>query len=180
MDTRDMLTGSPSGSPSLQTSKAIYFEVPGQPQGKGRPRVGMVGDHARMFTPQKTVAYEGFIALQAQIAMAGHDLVEGPVLVRMFIALQVPGSWSQKKQRAALADQVFPTTKPDTDNVVKAVFDACNGVVWKDDVQVIDLDLKKRYREQPGVWVEIVPFAIGLTQPERGAQQEQGDLLAAA
>jgi hypothetical protein len=41
----------------------------------------------------------------------------GPVEVRMFIALQVPASWSQKKQRQALEGTVFPTTKPDVDNV---------------------------------------------------------------
>lgn len=137
---------------------SIRFTVPGQPQGKGRPRVGTIGAHARMFTPAKTLAYEGFIALQAQIAMAGHDLVEGPVEVRMFIALKVPASWSQKKQRQALEGLVLPTTKPDKDNVIKAVFDALNGVVWKDDVQVVDLVSKKRYSTQPRVDVEVVPF----------------------
>jgi len=177
MDTRDMLTGTPDGAPSLEVSKAVYFEVPGQPQGKGRPRVGQVGGHARMFTPAKTIAYEGFVALQAQLAMAGRDLIEGPVLVRMLIACTVPGSWSLKKQRAALADQVFPTTKPDTDNVIKAVFDACNGVVWRDDVQAVDLELRKRYRETPGVWIEVVPIA---TSAEAPAAQSQASLLEAA
>lgn len=150
----------------------IRFTVPGQPQGKGRPRVGTIGGHARMFTPQKTLAYEGFIALQAQIAMAGHDLVEGPVLVRMFIALQVPASWSQKKQRAALEGLHFPTTKPDVDNTVKAVFDGLNGVVWKDDVQVVDLVLSKRYSSTPRVEVEVVPIVMAL--PELLAQVAAG------
>lgn len=40
----------------------IEFVVPGSPQGKGRPRIGRVAGHARMFTPPKTVAYEGSIA----------------------------------------------------------------------------------------------------------------------
>lgn len=159
MDTQDMLTGSPLGSPSLRAD-SIRFSVPGQPQGKGRPRVGQIAGHARMFTPAKTIAYEGFIALQAQIAMAGHDLVEGPVLVRMFIALQVPTSWSQKKQRAALDGLHFPTTKPDVDNTVKAVFDGLNGVVWRDDVQVVDLQLTKRYSASPRVEVEVVPIVV--------------------
>lgn len=176
MDTQDMLTGAARGAPSLETG-SIRFSVPGQPQGKGRPRVGTIAGHARMFTPQKTVAYEGFIALQAQIAMAGHDLVEGPVEVRMFIAMQVPSSWSQKKQRAALADLVLPTTKPDKDNVIKAVFDGCNGVVWKDDVQVVDLHTKKRYRTAPRVDVEIVPI-VAAAAPGAAVQTEQFELVA--
>lgn len=175
MDTQDMLTGSPSGSPSLKAG-SIRFSVPGQPQGKGRPRVGTIGAHARMFTPAKTLAYEGFIALQAQIAMAGHDLVEGPVEVRMFIALQVPASWSQKKQRQALEGFVLPTKKPDKDNVIKAVFDALNGVVWKDDVQVVDLVSKKRYSTQPRVDVEIVPIEVSARE---APPTLQADLLAA-
>jgi len=39
--------------------------------------------------------------------------------------------------------------------VVKAVCDAINGVVWKDDVQVVELTLKKRYSVVPGVAVRI-------------------------
>ena len=43
----------------------VAFVVPGEPQGKGRARVGKINGHARMFTPAKTVAYEGLIALAA-------------------------------------------------------------------------------------------------------------------
>jgi Holliday junction resolvase RusA-like endonuclease len=146
-------------------SNPIRFTVPGQPQGKGRPRVGQIAGHARMFTPAKTLAYEGFIALQAQIAMAGHDLVEGPVEVRMFIALQIPESKSQKWKRDALAGLVFPTTKPDVDNTIKAVFDALNGVVWKDDVQVVGMHMTKRYSANPRVDVEVVPLSAQIAAP---------------
>ena len=54
--------------------RPIVFTVPGEPQGKGRPRIGRVGQHARMFTPAKTVAYEGLVALAAQEAMQGRDI----------------------------------------------------------------------------------------------------------
>jgi Holliday junction resolvase RusA-like endonuclease len=177
MDTQDMLTGAAQGAPSLKAS-AVRFTVPGQPQGKGRPRVGQIAGHARMFTPQKTVAYEGFIALQAQIAMQHHALLEGPVAVRIFIACQVPESKSKKWKADALAGLILPTTKPDKDNVIKAVFDALNGVVWKDDVQVCDLDSKKRYSTQPRVEVEIVPIGVAAAPPAR-AQTGQGLLLEA-
>lgn len=133
----------------------IAFTVPGQPQGKGRARIGRVGAHSRMFTPAKTVAYEGLIAHAAQIAMAGRPMLEGAVVVEMFIACQVPASWSLKKQRMALAGEVFPTTKPDVDNVEKAVFDGLNGVLWKDDVQVVDVVKSKRYAATPCVRVEV-------------------------
>lgn len=146
----------------------IAFTVPGQPQGKGRPRIGKIGQHARMFTPAKTVAYEGLIAHAAQLAMAGRPMLDGPVEVSLAIECQVPASWSQKKQRQALAGEVMPTTKPDVDNVVKAVFDGLNGVLWRDDVQVVSLRLRKRYSGTP--CVRVVAQAVA-------QRVEQGELL---
>ena len=133
----------------------IHFHIPGQPVGKGRPRIGKVGPHARMFTPAKTVNYESTVALFAAQAMAGRALLTGPVNLQMRVDFPIPASWSMKKQRAAEAGQILPTVKPDSDNIVKAVCDAINGVVWKDDVQVVDLTVKKRYSVVPGVAVRI-------------------------
>ena len=138
---------------------AITFIVPGAPQGKGRPRVGSIGGHARMFTPAKTVAYEGLIAHAAQQAMAGRALLDEPVSCRVLIVAPVPASWSKRKQADALAGAVFPTTKPDADNVVKAIFDGLNGVLWRDDVLVVDLAVRKRYGATPRVEVAVEPVA---------------------
>lgn len=75
--------------------------------------------------------------------------------IRLVVDFAIPASWSMKKQRAADAGLILPKVKPDADNVIKAVCDAINGVVWVDDVQVVDLTLKKRYSMQPGVAVRI-------------------------
>ncbi|MBG4145971.1 RusA family crossover junction endodeoxyribonuclease, partial [Pseudomonas aeruginosa] len=57
--------------------RPVLFTVPGEPVGKGRPRIGRVGAHARMFTPAKTAAYEGLVAMAAQEALAGRPLIAG-------------------------------------------------------------------------------------------------------
>jgi len=138
--------------------KPVQFLVPGEPVGKGRPRIGRVGGHARMFTPQKTASYEGLIALAGTEAMAGRTLLEGAVMVEMRIVLAIPQSMSNKRRAMAIAGELFPTKKPDMDNVIKAIYDGLNGVVWKDDVQVVDAFVRKRYGEVPGVHVRIVPL----------------------
>lgn len=143
-------------------STTLVFVVPGQPQGKGRPRVGRIAGQARMFTPAKTVAYEGLIAHAAQQAMQGRAPIDGPVAVVLDVLCQVPTSWSKKKQAQALAGLIFPVTKPDIDNVEKAIFDGLNGVAWKDDVQVVDVCKRKRYAETPGVHVEITAIPAPL------------------
>jgi len=133
----------------------VSFPTPGEPQGKGRAKIVKVGGFSRMATPQKTVAYEGLIAHAAHQAMAGAAPVEFACQVQLSITVGVPASWSKKKQAAALAGQVLPTKKPDTDNVVKAVFDGMNGVVWRDDVQAVDLFVRKRYGAAPCVFVRV-------------------------
>ena len=133
----------------------IRFTVPGQPQGKQRPKIVKIGGFSRMATPKATVAYEGLVAHAAQVAMAGRPPLQSAVGCNVFIDCQVPASWSQKKQRMALAGEVLPESKPDADNVVKAIFDGLNGVLWRDDVLVVDLRVRKRYAATPCVRVEV-------------------------
>ena len=133
----------------------VSFTVPGEPIGKGRPRASTRAGHAALYTPKKTANYESLIAHAAHQAMAGAAPVEFACQVQLSITVGVPASWSKKKQAAALAGQVLPTKKPDTDNVVKAVFDGMNGVVWRDDVQAVDLFVRKRYGAAPCVFVRV-------------------------
>lgn len=138
--------------------KPVSFIVPGEALGKGRPRVSTVGGHARMFTPAKTANYETLIAMAAQQAMQGRELIAGPVMLEMKISVSVAASWSKKKTAAALLGTVMPTKKPDADNVLKAICDGINGIVFKDDVQVVNVSLSKRFSETPGVSVRVVPL----------------------
>lgn len=138
----------------------VRFEVPGEPQGKGRDRVGRgPGGHARMFTPAKTVAYEGLIALAAQHAMQGKPMMQGACAVLIDAYCSVPASWSKKKRAAALAGDLYPTSKPDVDNIAKAVGDGANGVVWADDKQIADLRIRRRYAAVPMLAVDVMDLS---------------------
>lgn len=142
----------------MHNHSPVSFVVPGEPVGKGRPRVSTIGGHARMFTPKKTANYETLVSMAAQQAMADRELIEGPVMVELQILVGVAASWSKKKTAQALAGQVMPTKKPDIDNVLKAICDGINGIVFKDDVQVVDVHSRKRFSETPGVRVKVVPL----------------------
>jgi hypothetical protein len=45
--------------------------------------------------------------------------------------------------------------KPDSDNVVKVVADSLNGIAYRDDVQLVDVSMRKFYAERPRVEVGI-------------------------
>lgn len=131
----------------------VQFVVPGQPVAKGRPKFARRGKFVSTYSPEKTVNYEGLVAHTASVAMAGRGLIHGAVSVDLDIRLQIPESWSKKKKLAAAQGQIAPTKKPDIDNCEKGIFDGMNGVVWNDDVQVVQVSKRKRYAETPGVVV---------------------------
>lgn len=147
--------------PQKTPTKPVSFHVPGAVVGKMRARIGKVGAHARMFTPEKTVNYEGFVKFCAMQALRkdGGAQMDGPVQVNLLIGVAIPMSWSKKKHAQALSGEIYPTSKPDLDNAVKSIFDAMNGVVYRDDAQVVTTVVKKRYRDAPGAWITV--FEIG-------------------
>jgi len=120
----------------------IIFSVEGNPQGKARARFTKTG-HA--YTPQKTVDYENDIAIKAKQAMGSSDPLETPVAVYVYANYAIPASYSNKRKEACLNRSERPTKKPDADNICKAVCDAMNGIVYKDDSQVVSLHFTKRY-----------------------------------
>lgn len=66
-----------------------------------------------------------------------------------------PKSFSKKKTAAAERGDILPVTKPDADNYLKGVKDALKGVIWKDDSQVVDAFVRKRYSSRPRIEVKI-------------------------
>ena len=42
-----------------------------------------------------------------------------------------------------LNGELLPAKKPDIDNIVKAVLDALNEVAYRDDTQVVELQVRK-------------------------------------
>lgn len=138
---------------------SVLVIIEGEPVGKGRPKATTIGGGARMYTPAKTKNYEAMVKAEASKSMAGLLPFVVPCLVEMRIVLGVPASYSKKKREACLAGDILPTKKPDSDNVIKAIFDAFNGVVWNDDVQATDLIVRKRFGEAPHVEVRVTPLA---------------------
>lgn len=137
----------------------IQFTVPGLPQGKGRARFSTRGKSVRAFTPAKTVAYEGLIALAGEKAMEGCALLEGPVHLVVDATFPIPVSWNKAKKLAAQSGLSWHTSKPDADNIMKAVGDGLNEVVWKDDSQIVMARIIKQYGPTPGLLVTVEPLA---------------------
>ena len=138
-----------------EASKGTRFVVPGKPRGKGRPRFARMGNYVRTYTPAETAAYENLVALEYQ--SAGGVLMECPVEVTILASFAPPKSASKKMRDAMLNGQIVPNCKPDIDNIIKAVLDGLNGVAYKDDTQVINVQAARYYGAVAEVEVWVVP-----------------------
>ncbi len=134
----------------------IHFQVEGDPKGKGRPRFSRVGSFTKVYTDKQTLSYEAMIATFAKQAMGGTEPLKTPVSVFLYVRLPIPQSYPKKRKEACLNGSEMPCKKPDIDNIAKTYLDAMNGVIFVDDIQVIDLHVKKVYAEKAGVDVMVM------------------------
>lgn len=133
-----------TAAPRLET---ISLNIPGKPLAFARTR----GENR--FTPSPQRAYASLIGLLANQAMAraGLDPLDGPLEMQMRATYAYPDSWSEAKRTR----EVFKTSKPDADNIVKIVADALSTIVYRDDAQIVRVNAEKCYGEIEGVTVVI-------------------------
>lgn len=132
----------------------IQITIPGTPVAKGRPRAvrkGRIG--VRMYTPAKTAKFEAWCRLAATAVWGNQAPLDGPLSVIFMIYMPIPTSLSAKK-RAELMGKPH-TKKPDASNIIKAVEDAFNGIVWSDDSQISLLTAHKVYDTEPRIEVNV-------------------------
>ena len=128
----------------------IVIKVDGQPVGKSRPRFTKGG---RVYTPSKTRQYEDQVQRAAIEAMGTSKFNDAPVQVFMIAYMEIPKSYSQAKRNRCMMGQHSPT-RPDSDNILKAVLDGCNGIIYRDDRFVFDVRCIRRYDDGQGPRLE--------------------------
>lgn len=145
----------------------LMFKLVCRPRSKERARFG----RGRTYTPEKTVAYESGVRRAVEAALlsfVGREEfpIDGPVGITLeFISLP-PKKWPKGR--------MWPwwTTRPDFDNLTKAVVDALNGTAWTDDQRIVLSAQMKRYA-MPGEEAGVV-----VTVWEVGEDDEWGDAVA--
>lgn len=123
--------------------------IPGVPVGKGRPKFSTFNGHAVAYTPEKTVNYETLVKLSFQQSDEKAFDRETQLRAEIIAYFPIPKSTSKKKRDEMERGLIFPTKKPDTDNIAKAILDALNGLAYYDDAQVVHLEVQKRYSNEP-------------------------------
>lgn len=142
--------------------REIAFEVPGPIKGKARARTTRTGI---TYTPKETVQYENLVKVCFREAqeISGVTFEDEPVAAVLDVYYEIPKSTTKKNCALMLLNKLLPTKKPDVDNIAKIVLDSLNGIAYRDDVQVVQLQVNKYYskRGKPYVSVRLMQVQEG-------------------
>lgn len=143
------------------TMPAIKFRVPGDPRPQQRAGLNRRGAGATFFDRNASRQYKDVVkqTIEKSIGLSGPPpvpaIASGPVSVSIVIVHRCPKSSFRKKTPAP---RRWRALTPDIDNVTKSIFDGCTGYLWRDDRQVVKLDVEQytgAQDEQPHVLVEV-------------------------
>lgn len=121
----------------------IVVSIPAEPIAQGRPRLSSRGGFARAYDPPKSRSWKAFVADYATKAMkdAGiTELLEGPLLIRIRFGFPLPKSQHRKREPVP---RQWHMKRPDLDNLYKGVIDACEGVIYHRDSEIVKVVMDK-------------------------------------
>ena len=135
----------------------IHFVIEGRPQPQGRPRAVRMGAGVRMYDPPKSKAYKQMVAAKVRSYMKinGIQTITEPIAVHLNFYFTPPKSYSKKKLKLIEEGKLHYTKSVDADNLAKGVLDACNKILFKDDSQIVELNITKQYGKEDCVEVRL-------------------------
>lgn len=127
----------------------IEFTIPiaAMPVQTGGKRLVIVGGKPRFFKSKKVSKYEDALMFLAD-RFRPTSPAEGPVEIAIMFAMPRPKRLMRKNDPEGLVQAI---TRPDWDNLPKAVMDVLTRLgFWRDDAQITDVTVKKRFAEKNG------------------------------
>lgn len=134
-------------SNSTWDERAIFF-IDGIPIPKGRPRATARGAYTILYTPTATKEYEAHVAEVATKHIPKTGMIMGPIAISLTFYLKPPKKYAKKMGTPHV-------TRPDVDNLAKAILDGLEGILYKNDAQVTTLYAHKCYGDKPRVGVSV-------------------------
>jgi len=118
------------------------------PISKLRHRMCFRNNKRSSYTPSKTKKYEEIVQWHAKKEMKGKKIFDSSVCLFVFFFFTPPESWSEAKKKKTISNKIFHTSKPDLDNLVKAIKDSLTNIVYIDDRLVSQLIVSKQYSDK--------------------------------
>ena len=120
----------------------VTFTVPGAPVPKARARIVTAAEPTPQLRPRDTRRRSPRRHSKPWGAGRPSRLADG-WMADLTFDIPIPKSWTRKRKE--LMAEEGHTQKPDLDNYVKTILDACNGVVYEDDSQITCITAMKSW-----------------------------------
>lgn len=129
---------------TVDHTPVVEITIPGEPHAQARPRARVIEAKGRnfvqMYEPAESRNWKAMAHEHMQHAFGVRHPLAGAVELTVIAYFTCPRSkWRKREPRPAQ----WHTSKPDGDNVLKAVKDAAKGVLWLDDSQVAIATIRK-------------------------------------
>lgn len=133
--------------------KVQAFIVLGEPQSQGRHRTRafVAGGRAIAQTYEAKKDKVNKVNIRAQVVNQNPVLYRGDgkgIMLSIIFVLPRPKNHYGKKGNLLPSAPKDHTTKPDLDNLVKAIMDALTGICWEDDKQISAQIVVKSYVDE--------------------------------
>lgn len=143
----------------------LRFEIPGLPVAQPRARATTVGGHARMYEAKKEHPIHTFKAaarLAARESLPGNQCLTEPLRLSAQFVFARPKRLTRKKDPEGWLPM---PDKPDIDNLLKALLDGLNEVVWVDDRQVFQVTDSSKWYGARGEAPRTIVMVTRLSDP---------------
>ena len=141
----------------MEQNKFFYeIEIMESITGKQRPRMNTYTGKA--YTPTKTRNYEYLVRQIFITKYPKFEPILGKVKMTIIAYFELPKKRSKLQEAEMLAGIITPTKKPDWDNIGKIISDALNKFAFKDDAQITEATIIKKYSITPKVYVKIEEY----------------------
>lgn len=120
--------------------------IPGTPIAKKRPRFARRGNFVTTYNTQETE--ESRVLWEIKQQHSGEPSTS-PIALNVAFLMPIPKSTSNKKAKQMLSGEIAHVKKPDLSNCLKFIEDVCNGILWKDDSQLMSVMAEKYYSDSP-------------------------------
>ena len=120
----------------------ITVTIPGEPVAQGRPRFSTHGGFPRAYDPKRSKEGKQSVRFFVANQMEKEGLVplEGPIMLQAQFGIKLPTSQERKRNPKPRSWRI---KKPDLDNLIKLVKDACSGIAFLDDNQIVKVSAEK-------------------------------------
>jgi Holliday junction resolvase RusA-like endonuclease len=139
----------------------LEITIPGEPVAQARPKVCVIRGHAHVYDAKVNREWRGIAQVHMLEALARAGLTRPPFFGPLRLELLAVFMLARSHWRKLPRRRQHHTSRPDLSNILKAVEDAGNGILWLDDRQVCEVQAAKIFGwqgEAPKLVVTVIPL----------------------